>query len=291
VVDTASRHATASAAAVQQAVSTHPASASGIRLSSRPVSGHLGSSSSGSGGRPSAVQPSAVQPSGVQPSGVCLIRPDASGSSHSDGGGGDPGRAGRATLTTGTGGGPGGCRAVDGSTTVAKAGTRATLPKSRWSLGGRWRSRAAGLGAGRGGRAGPLSDQAGQAGVGSARGGRRRGGRGCRLQHKVAAPARVGGVLGWLRDHGGWSSPRLTPGWAAPEGPGEVPTGMGVRPQRGPSRQRARPARCRQCSDLRRWVVGLPGLEPGTSSLSAKCKEPLCGSLLLQVTLDRRGRS
>jgi hypothetical protein len=72
--------------------------------------GHLGSSSSGSGGRPSAVQPS-----GVQPSGVCLIRPDASGSSHSDGGGGDPGRAGRATLTTGTGGGPGGYRAVDGS--------------------------------------------------------------------------------------------------------------------------------------------------------------------------------
>jgi hypothetical protein len=23
-------------------------------------------------------------------------------------------------------------------------------------------------------------------------------------------------------------------------------------------------------------VVGLPGLEPGTSSLSAKCREPLC---------------
>jgi hypothetical protein len=180
---------------------------------------------------------------------------------------------------------------VDGSTTVAKAGTRATLPKSRWSLGGRWRSRAAGLGAGRGGRAGPLSDQAGQAGVGSARGGRRRGGRGCRLQHKVAAPARVGGVLGWLRDHGGWSSPRLTPGWAAPEGPGEVPTGMGVRPQRGPSRQRARPARCRQCSDLRRWVVGLPGLEPGTSSLSAIEGSPLCNPAFLQVARDRQGRS
>jgi hypothetical protein len=43
---------------------------------------------------------------------------------------------------------------------------------------------------------------------------------------------------------------------------------MGVRPQRGPSRQRALPARCRQRCDLRRWLVGLPGLEPGTSSLS-----------------------
>jgi hypothetical protein len=64
----------------------------GIRLSSRPVSGHLGWSSSGSGARPSAVHPSAVQPSavhlsavhlsGVQPSGVCPVGPDASVSSH-----------------------------------------------------------------------------------------------------------------------------------------------------------------------------------------------------------------
>jgi hypothetical protein len=73
---------------------------------------------------------------------------------------------------------------------------------------------------------------------------------------------------GWVRDHGGWSSPSRTPGWATSEGPGEVPAGMGVRPQRGPSRQRALPARCRQRCDLRRLVVGLPGLEPGTSSLS-----------------------
>jgi hypothetical protein len=58
-------------------VSTHPVSVSGIRLSSRPVSGHLGSSSSGSDARPSAVHPS-----GVQPSGVCPVRPHASVSSH-----------------------------------------------------------------------------------------------------------------------------------------------------------------------------------------------------------------
>jgi hypothetical protein len=84
--------------------------------------------------------------------------------------------------------------------TVAEAGTRATLPKSRWLVGGRWRTRAAGLGAGRGGRACPLSDQAGQAGVRSARRGRRRGGRGSRRQREVAAaaawlPSSAGGAI------------------------------------------------------------------------------------------------
>jgi hypothetical protein len=129
-------------------------------------------------------------------------------------------------------------------------------------VGGGWRTRAAGLGGGRGGRACRLSNQAGQADARSAPRGRLRGGRGCRLQRQVAA-CRVAGVLGWVRDHGGWSSPSRTPGWATPEGPGEVPAEMGVRPQRGPSRQRARLARCRQRSDLRRWVVGLPGLNLG----------------------------
>jgi hypothetical protein len=56
-----------------------------------------------------------------------------------------PGRGGRATVTPGTGGGPGGCRAIVGSTTVQEAGTRATLPTSRRSVEGRWRTRAAGL--------------------------------------------------------------------------------------------------------------------------------------------------
>jgi hypothetical protein len=75
--------------------------ASGIRLSSRPVSGHLGSSSRGSGARPSAVQPSAVQPSGVQPS--IRTRPDPPMLRRWRWG---SGRGGRATVTTGTGGGP-----------------------------------------------------------------------------------------------------------------------------------------------------------------------------------------
>jgi hypothetical protein len=38
-------------------------------------------------------------------------------------------------------------------------------------------------------------------------------------------------------------------------------------------------------------VVGLAGLEPAASSLSAKCREPLCYTPFPQVTLDRNGRS
>jgi hypothetical protein len=138
--------------------------------------------------------------------------------------------------------------------------------RSRVGQGGRWRPGPPGRGAGRGGRACPPSDQAGQAGVRGARRGRRRGGHEGQAAARGGGSRRVAGVLGWGRDHGGWSSPRLTGGWAGPEGPGEVPAGMGVRPQRGPGRQRPLPARCRQRCDLRRWVVGLPGLEPGTSS-------------------------
>jgi hypothetical protein len=136
----------------------------------------------------------------------------------------------------------------------------------------------------------PLGDQAGQAGVGSARRGRRRGGHTCRRPHAVAAPD------AWLA-----SSAGARPRWvvvAEPDarvgGPGgvtEVPAGMGARPQRGPSRQRARPARCRQRCDLRRWLVGLPGLEPGTSSLSAIKGSALCGPAFPQVTAERQGRS
>jgi hypothetical protein len=201
VVDTASSHATASVAGVQQAVATHPGSASGIRPSGRPVSGHLGSSSSGSAGRPSAVhpssaQPSAVHPSSVQPSGVCPVRPDTSVSSHLRRWRWGPGRAGRVTLTTGPVEAPVATGPSTARSTVEETGTRATLPKSGWSVGGRWRTRAAGLGAGRGGRACPLSDQAGQAGARSPLVG------GCAVGARVQAAARggctrrVAGVLG-----------------------------------------------------------------------------------------------
>jgi hypothetical protein len=46
-----------------------------------------------------------------------------------------------------------------------------------------------------------------------------------------------------------------------------------------------------QRGDLRGWVVGLPGLEPPASSLSAKCREPLCETPFPQVESDRIGRS
>jgi len=139
------------------AVSTHPVLASGIRLSGRPVSGHLGSSSRASGGRtaavhPSRVQPSAVHPCGVQPSAVC------------------PRRSGRVRLLplrrwrgdqVEVAGRPWPPEPVEAPvaaepstarSTVAEARTRARLPTSRWSVGVRWRTRAAGLGAGRGSR-------------------------------------------------------------------------------------------------------------------------------------------
>ena len=86
----------------------------------------------------------------------------------------------------------------------------------------------------------PLSDQAGQAGCGAPVAGGCAVGTGAGCSARWPHPPRgcrprLGG------DHGGWSSPSLTPGWADPEGPLEVPAGMGVRPQRGPSRQASAP--------------------------------------------------
>jgi hypothetical protein len=152
----------------------------GRLLSARPASGCLLST------RAVSSCPVSARPSGR----VRLLPPQAVASG--------PGRAGRATVTTGTGGGPGGCRAVDGSIDGRGGPGRVRrCPRSRWSVGGRWRTRAAGLGTGRGGRAGPLSDQAGQAGVRSTRRGRRRGGHGSRLQREVAAPAAWLASSGW----------------------------------------------------------------------------------------------
>jgi hypothetical protein len=124
---------------------------------------------------------------------------------------------------------------------VAEAGTRATLPKSRWLVGGRWRTRAAGLGAGRGGRACPLSDQAarpacgapvaGGGAVGAGAGGsarwRRQPPRGCRPRLGarsrwvvVAEPdVRVGGPGGghWKGRRDGRGGPaRPKPAASAP---------------------------------------------------------------------------
>jgi hypothetical protein len=127
---------------------------------------------------------------GVQPSWSAPVRPDASGSSHAQAvalgprsswsGDPDPQEPVEARWLPSR-------RRLERRSRRPGRGRR--CPKSRWSLGRRWRTWAAGLGAGRGGRACPLSDQPGQAGVRRARRGRRRGGHGSRLPREVAAPA------------------------------------------------------------------------------------------------------
>jgi hypothetical protein len=142
----------------------------------------------------SGVHPSSVQPSGVQPV-RCPARPVSA-----------PRRSGRVRLLPpmavafGTRSRRRGDRHHrNGSrslwlprrraarSTAQEAWGRATLPRSRWSVGVGGRTRA-GLGAGAA-ALDRLSDQAGQAGVRSARGWRRRCGHGNRLQRGVAAPA------------------------------------------------------------------------------------------------------
>jgi hypothetical protein len=110
-----------------------------------------------------------------------------------------------------------------------------------------------------------LASRAGQAGVRSARRRRLREGTGGGRTGREAALLGMGG------------RPRYVvvvapAAWVdGPGGADGLAGGMGVRPQRGPGWQRAFPACCRQRSDLRRLLVGLPGLEPGTSSLSGFC--------------------
>jgi hypothetical protein len=270
VADPASRHATASVAGVQHAVSAHPVSASGIRLSSRPVSGPLGWSSevrrSAGCCPPVRCPPVRCPPVRCPPVRCPAVRPDASVSSHAQ------------AVAVGTRSrwpgdrdhrngwrpqGLPGRRRPDRRSRRPGRGRRCPSRVGQWKVGG---------GPGPPGWCGPRRPRLTTERPG--RPGRRpeRPSRAAALWAREQAAARGGGirrvaaVLGWVRDHGAWSSPSLTPGWADPQGPLEGPAGMGVRPQRGPSWQPALPARCRQRSDLRRWVVGLPGLEPGTSS-------------------------
>ena len=158
----------------------------------------------GPAGHPSSVQLCGVHPSGVQP---VWCRPR---------------RSGRVRLLP--------HRAVASGTRPVRRGTRhhrnrsrswwAAAPSSgsvdgraglgagdaagvaRWSVGSRWRPGRVGCG----GRAYPLRDQAGQAGVRSAAGWRR----------GVAAPAGWLPLLGWVGDHGAWWWWSLPPGWTGP---------------------------------------------------------------------------
>jgi hypothetical protein len=166
------------------------------------------------------------------------------------------------------------------------AGDATEVARGRWGVGGgpgrvrcgRWRPR---LPAARPGRPGRRAERPWLAAALWAP---------SRPQREVAAP--VAWLPSWaVRDHGAWLSWRLRSGWAGPAGPMGLPAGMEVRPRRGPGWRRAFPARCPQRSDLRGWGVGLPGLEPGTSSLSAIERLPLCNPAFSQVVRDRRGPS
>jgi hypothetical protein len=140
--------------------------------------------------RPPVQRPAVRCPPVRCPAVWCLpVRPDASVSSHAQAVALGTRSSWPSDRDHRTGGGPGGCRAVDGSTTVAEAGTRATLPTSGWPVGGRWRTRAAGWVRAGAAALAPLSDQAGQAGDRSAPRGRLRCGRGSRLQREVAPAA------------------------------------------------------------------------------------------------------
>jgi hypothetical protein len=109
-------------------------------------------------------------------------------------------------------------RAVDGSTMVQEARMRATLPsrvgQGGWSVadpgGPGWvRAAAAARAAERPGRPGRRAERPPRAAARWAR---------VQAAARAGGSRRMAGVLGWVRDHGGWSSPRLTPGWAAPAG-------------------------------------------------------------------------
>ena len=233
---------------VHHALSTHPVSSSGIRQSSRPVSSPSGVRSPGfvvrgpavrmAGVHPSSVQLSGVQPSGVQPAGVrpADVRPHRSGrasvSSTPGGGVGDQAGAAGHPSPQEPVEVPVGCRAVE------RLGQRPSRP----GRGRRCRGRAlvsggvagglAGLGAG--GRACPLSDQAGQAGVRSAVAG---GGARAREQ---AGGARWPRLPRDCRPRAGWATTvrgrrgACRPGGRARKGQWACRRGMGVRPRRGP---------------------------------------------------------
>jgi hypothetical protein len=255
---------------VQPAVSTHPVPSSGARLSGRPVSA-----------RPVSRHWVRRPGSGVRPSGVRSVRCPA--------GWCPPRPSGRVRLVShkavvlGTGRGgtapapreraqvPGGCRVVERlGSTAEPARTRATPPRSRMVGGGPGPGRvraAAVLDAGLPGRPGRRAERPSPA---AARG--TGGGRTARLPHR---PRGCRPRDGWVTTVSGCRG-ACRPRGRAWRGRWGCRRGWGVRPQRGPGWQRAFLACCRQRCDLREWVVGLPGLEPGTSSLSAKCREPLC---------------
>jgi hypothetical protein len=131
------------------------------------------------------------------------LRPDASVSSHLRRWRWGPDGCGGATCTTGTVEVPVAAAPSSGSVNGRGLDDRGRRYRGRALVGGMSAADPAGLGEGSGGRACPLSDQVGQAGVRSARGWRLR----CGHEQAAARGCRTGGVaavLVWVRDHGGW---------------------------------------------------------------------------------------
>jgi hypothetical protein len=219
-----------------------------------------------SGVQPSGVHPSGVQPSGVQPAGVHPRR-----------------RSGRVrllphrTVTLGPGWCGGGNRhRRNRSRSRWLPCRRAARSTAQQAWGGRRCRGRASVGGGVAGRPGPGGMRAARPRVPAERPGRpgRRAERPCwRRREGTGAgcgarwphlPRGCRPVLGARPRCVVVVEPAARVG--GPRGDDGLAGGMGVRPQRGPGWQPTLPARCRQHSDLRRWVVGLPGLEPGTSS-------------------------
>jgi hypothetical protein len=188
--------------------------------------------------RPASSRPASSRPVSSRPVSAS-VGPDASGSSHTGRWRWGPDECGGATCTTGTGRGPGGLprrRAARASASRPGAGDAAEV--ARWSVG----SLAAGPGWVRCGAAARdrLSDQAGQAGVRSARGWRREG-TGAGRRREVAAPAVWLPLLGWVATTVRGRRGACRPGRRGPEGPMGLPAGWACGPsaaQAGSERSR-----------------------------------------------------
>jgi hypothetical protein len=258
------------------ACGVHPAgSSSEIRLSSRPVSGPSGVRSPASVVRGPPIRPVAVDPSSVQP--LLSTRPVSSRLLSTPSVRSRPSppnlRRWRGNQVEAAGQ-PLPQQPVEVPVAAATSGGWGRQPRSPGDR-RRCRGRAvvsrvsvadpAGSEMGSGGRPCPLRDQAGQAGVRSRLWLAVAPWAGSRPRRELAAAA------AWLCLRAGWATTLCGGRGGGPSGwpPARGAGGDGVRPQRGPGWQRAFPAGCRQRCDLREWVVGLPGLEPGTSSLSA----------------------
>jgi hypothetical protein len=275
---------------IGRTVSTHPVRRPGsgcpaVWCPARSVSGHPGSSSGS--GDPAGCCPASSPLLSTRPVSSPLLStpvgPVASVSCHLRGGVGTRSRR-PGDRHHGNGSRSRWAAAPSGGWVDGPAGLDAgdAAEVARWSVGCRWRT---GLGWGQAAAAcARCAARQARPACGAACGWRLRRGQGSRLRRELAAPAGWLPSSGWVGDHGGWWSWRRPVGWPPDWGAG----GDGVRPQRGPGWQRALPARRRQRCDLREWVVGLPGLEPGTSSLSEIDGEAPCYPASSQVVPIRR---